>query len=243
MPVLTKCFECGKDIVRNVIPKTGRSYCDNTCKGNWQKRAKPVSKDWLIEKYIVEGLDCVQIGLIVGRDPKSVWSWLKDFGIQTRLRGYASSATWHKKGDPSSFKGRRHTEEAKRLMSEIAKAEGRVPYDPAVGSYMIGRRGAEVPSWKGGVTPQRQAFYSSIEWRKSCKDVWVRDNAQCQKCGRKKKDDRSVSFDIHHIVSFACVELRAELSNLVLLCEPCHYWVHSSSNVDNDFIKEMSVDV
>lgn len=243
MPVLTKCFECGNDIVRKVITKTGRSYCDIVCKANWQKRAKPVTKEWLIQKYVVEKLDCVQIGKIVSRDPKSVWNWLKDFGIPRRKQGHASSATWLKKGCPNPWIGRKHTEETKRKMSERSKAEGRVPYDPAVGSYMKGRRGADVHNWKGGVTPQRQALYSSKEWKSVVRKVWRRDNAECQRCAIHRGNDAGISFDIHHIVSFAIVELRAEFDNLVLLCKPCHRWVHSSLNVDKDFIKEMSVDV
>ena len=98
---------------------------------------------------------------------------------------------------------------------------------------MYGKRGAETPSWKGGVTPERQAFYSSQEWVDAVKAVWKRDKATCQRCGARKDSGRQ--FHIHHIVTFAVKELRGEPSNLVLLCKPCHNWVHSRHNTENEW--------
>jgi len=34
------------------------------------------------------------------------------------------------------------------------------------------------------------------------------------------------------------VETRCDINNLVLLCESCHYWVHSSANTNKEFIHE-----
>jgi hypothetical protein len=101
---------------------------------------------------------------------------------------------------------------------------------------MFGKKGHLHPNWNGGSTPDRQAFYASIEWRCVVKQVWERDCATCQKCGVKA--DHVLQFAIHHIVSFKVVELRAELTNLVLLCADCHRWVHSKENKDRQFIKE-----
>lgn len=42
---------------------------------------------WLRQKYEAEGLSTYEIGAIVGRDPKRIHEKLRDFGIQTRLRG------------------------------------------------------------------------------------------------------------------------------------------------------------
>jgi len=236
---LRNCGEC-KSIIRRRSSKSGMYFCGTTCKANWQRSQKPVSREWLVQKYIDERLDATQIGLIVDRDPKSVWNWLVGYGIPTRQRGYASSAHWMQSGEPSAFKGRKHSSATRMRLQEIAIADGRVPFDPMIGPPLKGKRGAEVHTWKGGITPERQSFYSSVEWKESVKAVWTRDNAACQRCYRLKNADRSISFDIHHIVSFACVELRAEVSNLVLLCEPCHYWVHSSENISMSFIKEIS---
>jgi hypothetical protein len=99
---------------------------------------------------------------------------------------------------------------------------------------MYGKRGAEVPNWKGGVTADRQAFYASQEWKTACSSVWKRDKAICQRCS---KSARAIKLHVHHIVSFQTVDLRAEISNLVLLCFSCHRWVHSKKNTDGLFVK------
>lgn len=232
-----KCHWCGKELVRkqqSVVVKL--HFCNVVCKAEFQRTMKPVSKEWLFEHYITKGMDTTQIAHIVKRDPKSVWNWLNDFGIETRKRGVASTHKFPK--GHQSFLGKHHTEETKKRLSEIAKRDGRVPYDPAVGSYMKGRKGSDCPSWKGGITPERQAVYSSVEWSDAVKEVWKRDSATCQKCGIKKNDDREVMFDIHHVVGFQDKSLRTEPNNLVLLCEPCHYWVHSRKNEKREFIKK-----
>jgi hypothetical protein len=98
---------------------------------------------------------------------------------------------------------------------------------------MYGKRGEEVPSWKGGVTPERQAFYSSMEWKKVRKAVYKRDKYRCQRCGTKDK-----ILHVHHIVTFANRELRADVDNLVLLCIDCHHFVHSADNINKEYIGE-----
>ncbi len=235
----TTCHWCGESLIRKSAPslKSKIHFCNKKCKGEWQKTFKPVTREWLYEQYVVNGLDTTQIGHIVSRDPKSVWNWLKDFGIPRRPRGSGSTKTRFVKGMRSAFAGRKHTEENKKKFSEHAKATGRVPYDPKIGSYMKGKKGSEVPSWKGGITPERQAFYQTPEWKKAERNVKKRDKNTCQRCGSVK--EKGKPFDIHHIVSFSCVELRATESNLVYLCEPCHYWVHGKENKGKEFIKEI----
>lgn len=99
---------------------------------------------------------------------------------------------------------------------------------------MFGKRGAASPNWMGGATAERQAFYSSREWKRACSKVWKRDKAQCQRCSVKGADRK---LHVHHIVSFAVKALRAEPSNLTLLCDKCHRWVHSKANTEKLFIK------
>jgi hypothetical protein len=101
---------------------------------------------------------------------------------------------------------------------------------------MFGKTGEDNPNWKGGISEDRQIFYSSKEWKQAVKTVWNRDKAKCQRCNKKAKDRGT--FHIHHKVSFQIVELRADINNLILLCSDCHNWVHSRENINKEFISE-----
>jgi hypothetical protein len=103
---------------------------------------------------------------------------------------------------------------------------------------MWNKRGELNPMWRGGITPDRQAFYTSDEWRVACHAVWKRDRARCQRCLIHRTESPDIPFHIHHIVSFADKELRADPSNLVLLCEPCHHFVHSRKNLHREYLSE-----
>jgi len=100
---------------------------------------------------------------------------------------------------------------------------------------MWNKKGELNHNWKGGITPERQSFYVSNEWKKVCQEIWKRDNAICQRCKTKKNTD--IPFHIHHIKSFSDKELRADINNLILVCEICHHWIHSKSNIKGEFIK------
>jgi hypothetical protein len=96
---------------------------------------------------------------------------------------------------------------------------------------MYGRKGKSNPHWKGGCTPERQAFYCSHEWATVVEQVWKRDNYSCRKCGISKH-----GLHIHHVISFADKAHRLDLDNLVLLCPKCHRFVHSKKNIEGEFI-------
>lgn len=122
-----------------------------------------------------------------------------------------------------------------RTMSEIRKKK----HWGACGSDnpMWNRKGELNPNWKGGASPERQAFYSSREWKKACSTVWKRDNATCQRCLLKHSGD--IPFHIHHIVSFTNKKLRANIMNLILVCEICHHFIHSRKNINNEYLSKM----
>ena len=103
---------------------------------------------------------------------------------------------------------------------------------------MFGKKGKDSPAWRGGICPERQAFYGSIDWRAAVREVWKRDCATCQRCGKQPHKRGGKDFHIHHIISFGNLELRIEIKNLVLLCKECHYFVHSTDNVESLFIRE-----
>lgn len=105
-----------------------------------------------------------------------------------------------------------------------------------VDNPMWNKRGELNPNWRGGVTSERQAFYSSAEWKRACRQVWKRDKATCQRCGLLRGSRADMPFHIHHIREFANGALRADLHNLMLLCETCHRFIHSKKNMGGEFI-------
>lgn len=196
------------------------------------------NKDWLFDQYITKKKSCDEIALNQKRDAKTIWSWVVRFGIPTRKRGAESSGgtfrTGHKKGV-----GRIHTKETKNKIREARLKDGHVPYLNKNGVHWLkGIKGELHPNYKGGLTPERQSFYSSENWSEVVKKVWKRDNAICQLCKKHHNTEKNRgNFHIHHIVSFQVIELRSELSNLVLLCKECHRWVHSKKNINKLLIK------
>lgn len=102
---------------------------------------------------------------------------------------------------------------------------------------MFGRTGAKNPNWKGGVAPDRQCVYASSAWKKVAKIVRNRDANRCKRCGTSEQ-----KLHIHHVIPFDSAPLLGlSLRNLVLLCIPCHNWVHSKANTDKIFLNEVKV--
>jgi 5-methylcytosine-specific restriction endonuclease McrA len=236
---IATCLICSKEFpVRRGNPG---KYCSRKCNGHATRANAPrADGEWLREQYIEKKLTCKAIGLLVGKDAKTILTWLRHYGIPTRPRGHdISHIAYWLRGEPSPLLGKKMPDSQRQKLREHSIRTGRVPFDPSVGSYMKGRKGAETPNWRGGVSPERQSFYATDEWKAVALFVRNRDDFRCQRCQyRHGKGIKRRGLDIHHIVSFMVRELRAEPTNLILLCEPCHYWVHSSENVNRDFIKE-----
>lgn len=196
-------------------------------------------KAWLQCEYVDKKRTANEIAIDEKRDAKTIWSWLKKFGIETRPRGGESSSGSFKKGE-SIWTGRKHKESTKEKMRASAIAEGRVPWGKENEPYWRGKSGEAHPRYKGGLTPERQSVYSSIEWVDAVKAVWKRDSATCQRCGIHHNTQESRgNFHIHHITSFQFKNLQTKSSNLVLLCKDCHKFVHSKENINKQFIKEL----
>ncbi len=96
---------------------------------------------------------------------------------------------------------------------------------------MYGKTGDKNKRWKGGITPDRQAFYSQLPWKKIEKETRERFDNTCHRC--KISGGR---MEIHHVVSFRHKELRLEPKNLILLCNKCHRYVHSKKNIGLEYI-------
>ena len=238
-----KCAWCGKEVVRYSKNPYGEQiknhFCDNQCKGAWQRKQREdlgFTKEWLYEQYIVKGRDCHDIAREIGRNYKSVWNWIHDYGIETRKRGYGDPNTGFKKGHIPWDKGKHHSAETCEKIRQARLKDGHVPY-LVNGKHWLKQEGKHPGTWKGGITPERQAFYSSERWRLAEKYVRERDENTCKLCGMKQPEDCKRQFDIHHIYPFDKNKwLRANPDNLVVLCRKCHMFVHSSQNTERKFL-------
>jgi len=279
MDVQGQCEFCHQPVKRkqqSVSANVRMHFCNNQCKGEYQRLAKPVTKEWLEQKYLVEKLDTSIIGRLVSRDPKSVWNWLKDFHIPTRGRGGHNKRVggpkwvpchievmrpaqidlerWYREewqslatiaerlqvGETTVGRWLNHYQIPLRSIKEYRARDGRVPYLKNGVHHLKGKRGVETPNWKGGITPERQAFYRSEEWRMACITVWRRAKAYCERCGEKQRKKDRGTYHIHHVISFKVRELRGVPTNLLLLCSPCHRFVHSKVNVHKEYLGEVS---
>lgn len=197
-----------------------------------------LTQDELQSLYWDQGLSCVDIGRMVGRDPKTVWAWMKSYGMETRPRG--SDERQHFKKGHNLCVGRVMPDSAKEKLRQARLADGaKCLFKPNGDHVLKGRRGKDHPSWQGGSSPARQAFYASDEWKSACVKVWHRADAKCERCGMDHRtiDREKVKFHVHHIYGFARFpHLRADENNLALLCAPCHRWVHSKANTDKEWI-------
>lgn len=199
-----------------------------------------LDKDWLYQKYIVENLSTYDIAKIVHRDAKSVYNQLRKFNIPTRKRGEnlkreadGNDNYMLRPGVENPFKGRRHTEETRKILSE--KASCPKPYLRGNKNGMYGRIGLLNPNCKGGNTPERQRLYGSSKWQEILREVHARANYKCQRCGLKMSTE--VRFNTHHIKPWQKYpRYRLDPNNIVLLCEDCHKFVHSPQNLDKELI-------
>jgi len=235
-----KCTYCDTEIKRSKT-KTDCYFCNIGCKSLWQKKQREnlgFTKEWLIDQYFNKGKTCNDIAKEIGRNSKRVWEWFKDYDIKIQSRGENKNQQF-KKGHKAGV-GRVHTDETKRKIRDARIKDGHVPYLNKEGVHWLkGVKGFLHPSFRGGLTPERQSFYSSEEWCEAVKQVWKRDNAICQKCGKSHNTEQNRgNFHIHHIISFQVKEFRSNIDNLLLLCKDCHRWVHSKSNINNQFIKK-----
>lgn len=196
-------------------------------------KARPTDAD-LRRLYVDEGRTCPEIARGIGCDPTTVHYWLKAAGIPTRPRGNLANM-----GGKRRAPGWRPTPAQVENVKAATIRRGGVPYLKDGKHWLAGKAPQDNPNWKGGVTAERQAFYNTKPWKVACVAVYARTNGFCERCGT---DSRKVKrtprqFHIHHIVSFAVEALRAEPSNLALLCRDCHFWVHSRANVDRVFLR------
>jgi hypothetical protein len=220
-------------------------------------------REWLNHHYNTLRLSTYELARLAEVDPKTAWTWLKKYGLNTRPRAWdnrpnptrmyqdpewlrreyvdrcrstaAIGADFGLQAQTISYWLKRHGIPRRNAQEVRDTYTYRKLFGPE--NPMHGRQGAASVNWKGGTTPDRQALYNKQEWKDAVLLVWRRDDARCQRCAtrREKRDD---SYHVHHIRSFSTYpELRCDPSNLVLLCGPCHRWVHSRNNREGQFLE------
>lgn len=197
-----------------------------------------MEKLYLEIEYLQKKRTCNEIAKDVKKDPKTIWSWLKKYNIPTRPRGGESSSGSFKKGS-NLWTGKKHKPETKEKIRNARLKDGHVPYLKNGEHWLKGVSKENHPMYIGGLSPERQSYYSSLLWIELVKGVWKRDNATCQNCGKSHNLELNRgNFHIHHIVSFQIREKRHDIDNLILLCKECHKWIHSKKNTNHKFIKK-----
>lgn len=228
------CKQCPKEIVRR--GKRVGQFCSVQCKADWQKTQKPVTKEWLEQKYLIEKLSTYDIADLVNRNPKRVYDWLIDYEIPTRPRGLNLAGKdnyMHQPNAINPFQDKQHTDETKRILS--IKASVPKPWLRGKKNGMHGRNGKNNPNYIDGSSPERQRLYATSEWKELIRQVYKRDNYKCTRC--KSTNKKGHRLHAHHIKSWAGhSELRFNLSNIITLCELCHNWVHSLANTEKKYL-------
>lgn len=152
-------------------------------------------------KLYLEGKSLQAVADIFGYDLTAVVYWLKAKGIQRR------SLSESHKGQHSS------------PATEFKK--GFIPWNRE--KEILSMRGEKNPAWKGGTGNPNSGIRSSYKYQAWRRDVLVRDQFTCQRCGHKL-----TQIVVHHIKEFDDYpELRFDFDNGKTLCRACHCKIHN----------------
>ena len=88
--IAVRCVMCDATFLSSPHqPK--RKFCSHLCFGRHRQQQREqrlgFGKDWLVQKYLVEGLSYRQIGKLVNRSYQAVSGWLKQYHIEARRDG------------------------------------------------------------------------------------------------------------------------------------------------------------
>ena len=142
----------------------------------------------------------------------------KKHTLEARKKMSESRKLFYVNGGKHPRLGKTHSDEVRKKLSEIAKKQWE--------NGQFGR-GKESQSWKGGVTPIREAMRKCKEYRLWKIAVFTRDDKTCIWCGSKK------NIEADHIKPFCLYpELRFSIDNGRTLCRDCHKKTSTYGNVN-----------
>jgi hypothetical protein len=124
------------------------------------------------------------------------------------------------KGRASSWKGKKHSDEYRRRMSESTKGL---------------RTKEKAANWRGGITGENRNIRCGVEYKLWREGVFYRDNHTCQKC-----KTRGGPLHPHHILNFSQYrEIRFSVDNGVTLCVPHHHEFHRRYGRENNTLGQL----
>jgi len=133
----------------------------------------------------------------------------------------ANKISCSRKGQPSSFKGKKHTEESKRKIGESSKQ----------------RTGKRNPNYKDGKYVRRPRDFKIHEFAPVRNRAFNRDDFTCHYCSRK-----GGHLHAHHILPYwVRPEAFLDIDNLVTVCTKCHFNKAHKENWHN-FDKKLITD-
>ena len=158
-------------------------------------------------------------------------AWNKGVAWSQEIKDKVSQA---KKGKPSTFKGRKHTAKARKIIGE--KAKGRTAWNKGTKGVMKSNSGSftsekmsreKHPFWRGGISKLPYAYIFTKSFKKQVKE---RDNHTCIIC--KTKED----LVIHHI-NYEKTDCRME--NVITLCRVCNSIVNYNRDYWKSYIQSL----
>lgn len=169
-----------------------------------------------------------------GVNGKPVWNKGGHLSEETKRKLSKIHKARFKKGYIHPMLGRKHTKAQKAKWSKDRKGkDNRKPETiERIRKEWSKRRGKEVSSWKGGVTPVHRTVRTMSEYFEWRKIVWERDNYTCKVC-----DVRGGRLNADHIVPFSIILEQERIKNRYdarkckflwnpingrTLCEECH---------------------
>ncbi len=153
-------------------------------------------RDWLQERYVVEGLDQASIAKLAGVSSHTIRSWIRKHGLQKPMGSWTIGKTSWNKGRRYKA-GWSHTPEMRLRLSEHKK-------------------GAKNPQWRSGITRQAVTIRRGVNELRP--QVLERDGYRCRLCGA-----RSRQLEMHHVIPvWTKPELVVDLDNIATVCRPCH---------------------